>query len=213
MYYLSVYNNLCSSKCQLKEHWGKNSGLHRHHIIPRHTGGKDEDTNYTYLSPKEHIIAHFLLWKIYKNPNDLRSMKMLGAKLSYEQRRIVGVFCRDNNIGFHGASKEERTIWQRKGLESQQLSGSNNSFYYWSTPEGRKERAQLGGRASFVSENNPNFLYWASPEGRKERARLGGKAHKGKICVTNGAHRTRIKPELLEEYLSKGYKEGFTLFS
>ena len=79
-----VFINLCQSKKQLKESWGKGSGLHRHHIIPVHSGGTDEESNFTYLTVREHIIAHFLLWKIHRNPNDLRSMHMLGANLSSE---------------------------------------------------------------------------------------------------------------------------------
>ena len=69
--YLRIYNNLCYKKQFLFEKWQKGSGIHRHHIIPRHSGGLDENANYTYLSVREHVIAHFLLWKIYKNPNDL----------------------------------------------------------------------------------------------------------------------------------------------
>jgi len=48
---------------------------------------------------------------------------------------------------------------------------------------------------------------------RTEYAKLGGQSLKGMICVTNGIHRTRIKPHLLDEYVSNGYRLGFTLFS
>lgn len=77
--YRKIYNNLCQKGCQLKEHYGPGLGLHRHRILPGHSGGTYEESNCTYLTPREHIIAHFLLWKLYKNPNDLRSMNMLGG--------------------------------------------------------------------------------------------------------------------------------------
>ena len=70
MFYISVYNNLCSSRSKLKDSWGYKSGLHRHHIIPRHVGGLDEEINFTYLTPREHVIAHFLLWKIYQRSEE-----------------------------------------------------------------------------------------------------------------------------------------------
>ena len=69
--------------------YGPKSGIHKHHIIPKHRGGKDTVDNFTYLTVREHIIAHFLLWKIHGSPNDLRSMHMLGANLTPKQRKIL----------------------------------------------------------------------------------------------------------------------------
>lgn len=208
-----IYNKLCESRKDLKEQWIPGSGIHRHHILPKHNGGEDEESNYTYLTIREHIIAHYLLWRIYRNVNDLRSMKMLGAKLTPFQRKMTGEFCRDNKLGIYGATPEERGEWAKLGIESQKQSGRTDTFYWWSTKEGRKERARLGGKASIKSGNNPIFAYWASNEGRQERASRGGKAIKGMIWVTNGEHRTRIRPDKLEEYLANGYIKGFTIFS
>jgi hypothetical protein len=172
-------------------------------------GGTDEDCNLTYLSIREHIIAHYLLWKIYKNPNDLRSMKMLGANLSPQHRKITGEFCRDNNIGIFSIPTNERKEWTIKGMESQKqdyLTNQTKNFYYWSTEEGRKERASLGGK----KRGSKEFTYWASDEGRKERASRGGKAHKGKKVMhlpgTKGWK--RIPPEEINTKLNEGWKFG-----
>jgi len=210
--YSKIYHNICQRGCQLEEQWKPGSNIHRHHIIPKHMNGTDDISNFTYLTIREHIIAHFLLWKIYGKINDLRAMHMLGAKLTSEQRRLTGEWCRDNKIGFHNASKEERRKWQKRGIKTQKESGKENTFYWWSTKKGRKKRASMGGKASIVSPNNP-WSYWASEEGRKKRASMGGKAMKGLICVSNGVHRTRIKSERLNEYLQKGYHRGFKLSS
>jgi len=172
-------------------------------------GGTDEDCNLTYLNVREHIIAHYLLWKIYKNPNDLRSMKMLGANLSPYQRKITGEFCRDNQIGIFSIPIEERREWNIKGIETQKRDYLNNktkNFYYWSTEEGRKERASLGGKKRASKE----FSYWASNEGRKKRASLGGKSHKGKRVMhlpgTKGWK--RIPPEEVNIKINEGWKFG-----
>jgi hypothetical protein len=206
--YSRIYSNLCSKGKLLKEHYVKGSNLHRHHIIPRHTGGLDEDDNYTYLTVREHIIAHFLLWKIHKNVNDLRSMYMLGANLTYEQRRIVGLWCKENKIGWF--CPEVQKIARKNAMKKQKEMNSKQTFYYWSTPDGRKERASLGGKASILSGNNHEWAYWASEEGRLERASLGGKSHKGKRCMYKPGDNSfkRVKPEDIDTYLKNGYIFG-----
>ena len=126
--YHNIYYNLCESRKQLKYKWVKDSGLHRHHIIPVHSGGTDDEVNFTYLTIREHIIAHFLLWKMNNNPNDLRSMKMLGANITPTQRKIIGEYCRDNNIGFFGASKEQKFLWRKKS--HQPIYSTINIFWF-----------------------------------------------------------------------------------
>jgi len=191
--YEKIYHSLCNTGKQRENLYKPKSGLHKHRINPGHQGGLYEEANITFLIVREHIIAHFLLWKMNKHPNDLRSMKMLGAKLSPRQRQITGEWCRDNKIGFHGASSEQRKEWAQRGIESQKNSGDKNTFYYWSTPEGRKERASLGGLASMKSPNS-KWVYWASIEGRTKRAKMGAAAS-GKKPVTNGSITKKFKTD------------------
>lgn len=204
-----IYYNICESNRSRKDSYKKYSGLHEHHITPKHMGGDNSEENLTYLNVREHIIAHYLLWKIYKNPNDLRSMKMLGANITPQHRKIIGEFCRDNQIGFFSTPVEERKDWRLKGIEIQKqeyLINNTKNFYYWSTEEGRKERASIGGKQRASTE----FNYWASNEGRKTRASLGGKAHKGKKVMylpgTKGWK--RISPEEVDIKLNEGWKFG-----
>lgn len=211
--YIKIYNNLCSSKKHLKESHTKGSNIHKHHIIPKHMGGLDEESNYTYLTCREHIIAHFLLWKIHKNPNDLRAMKMLGANLTSCQRRIIGLWCKENEIGWHNSSIRKQA--QMMGLETQKQKDSKGTFYYWSTEKGRKERASMGGHASLLSGNNPTFQYWMSNEGRKKRASMGAEAHRGKRCMYKIGDKTfrRVKPEDVQTFLNEGYIFGSPIFT
>lgn len=209
--YQRIYDNLCIRGKDRKHQYGYNSGLHRHRIIPGHQNGTYDDNNCTYLTPREHVIAHFLLWKLNQNPQDLRSMHMLSAKLTLKQRRIVGVWCYENGIGLHNKKWDAyRDEWNRKGILSQKASGKKDTFYYWSTPEGRKERASLGGKASWVSGNNKKFAYWASPEGRKLRSSRGGLAMKGRIAMhrPNESSFKRINPEDVNKFLDMGYVFG-----
>ena len=69
--YNTLYDNLVESRKCLKEQWRPiGSGLDRHHIIPRHAGGTDEEDNFSYLTHREHIAAHWLLWKIHGRDGD-----------------------------------------------------------------------------------------------------------------------------------------------
>lgn len=74
MNYSKIYNNLVSS-CLYKRgvcrslHSAKEKckglGFHIHHIKPRCIGGSDKGINLVILTPREHFIAHWLLWKIH----------------------------------------------------------------------------------------------------------------------------------------------------
>jgi hypothetical protein len=76
--YTRIYNNLVSSHRSLKEEWKPiGSGLERHRIIPRHQGGTYEESNCTYLTHHQHIIAHWLLWKINGHEEDLMAWRYM----------------------------------------------------------------------------------------------------------------------------------------
>lgn len=201
-FYERLYYSLCRERSQLKEMYRYGSGLHRHRIVPGHMGGEYTDDNISYLSVREHVIAHYLLWKIYRSPNDLRSMKMLGANLSHSQRVIVGKWCHENKIGFHNFSDEHFIEWRARGLDTQRRNyeehGNTNSFYYWSTEEGRQQRSSMGGKASWEYQkkhrNGLPFCISLDPEERRKNAEKGAK-HSGKFPVTDGIVCKKLKTE------------------
>lgn len=45
----------------------------RHHVLPRAMGGNEDPANLVDLTPKQHFIAHYLLWKAYRNRAMARS--------------------------------------------------------------------------------------------------------------------------------------------
>tara|TARA_R110000868_G_scaffold98582_1_gene271401 strand:- start:303 stop:1109 length:807 start_codon:yes stop_codon:yes gene_type:complete len=205
-FYSNVYYKLCESRKTQKINYKKGSDLHRHHIKPTHSGGTDEDSNLTYLTIEEHRISHFLLWKIGGQINDLRSMNMLGANLSHHYRHLIGKWCFENKIGIYSdkIDKKEKWKWRRKGIEKQiELKiGIHN-------PENFVKYATIGAKASIRSPNNP-WHYWASPEGRRERASLGGKTNIDKKAMYKPGDKTftRVRKEDILEYQNKGYILG-----
>lgn len=65
MNYKRIYDDLILSakeRCLLPE-----IQFETHHIIPVSMGGSNKKDNLVDLTPREHLIAHMLLWKIYRN--------------------------------------------------------------------------------------------------------------------------------------------------
>jgi hypothetical protein len=100
--YTAIHNNLINSRKHLKEEWKPvGSGLERHHIKPRHIGGLDEETNYTYLTHREHIIAHWLLWKLYGRSEDRIAYLVMNG--------------RDIKVGYHSEETRRKMSEAKKG--------------------------------------------------------------------------------------------------
>jgi hypothetical protein len=82
--YKKIYDKLVASRFHLAAEWKNNETLYRHRIKPGHQGGEYTDSNCTYLTLREHIIAHFLLWKINGHLGDYRAYKcMSGVKIPF----------------------------------------------------------------------------------------------------------------------------------
>lgn len=67
MDYQKHYNLLIQTR--QKENRIKGQGIYyeSHHIIPKGLGGSNNKDNLVLLTPREHFIAHWLLYRIYKN--------------------------------------------------------------------------------------------------------------------------------------------------
>jgi len=65
MNYIWHYHSLIETRRDRVKEYGVY--YERHHIIMKSMGGGDEDTNLVFLTAREHFIAHWLLWRIYRN--------------------------------------------------------------------------------------------------------------------------------------------------
>ena len=164
-------------------------GCHKHRILQGYKGGTYDDTNVLYLTQKEHSLIHFILWKINQDSRDKRAYKMIGkgpSGLSHEDRVEHGLMCTKDKIGFHGVSNDIKNVWRNKGRETQRIKvveNNDKNWYYWSTKEGRKERASLGGKASYGK--NKAFIDQQSSFKDKTKASEAAK-RSAKKPVTNG---------------------------
>jgi len=65
MDYKKHYDKLIETRT--KRIINKNEYYEEHHIIPKSLGGTDSKNNLIFLTAREHFIAHWLLWRIYRN--------------------------------------------------------------------------------------------------------------------------------------------------
>ena len=131
--YKEIYSKLVASRSHLITEWKNNKTLYRHRIKPGHQGGEYIDGNCTYLTLREHIIAHYLLWKINGHLGDYRAYKFMsgveipftehseytkqkmsgthkGVPLSKEHRMRISNGQRGRIGGFNGKNHTKETI-------------------------------------------------------------------------------------------------------
>jgi hypothetical protein len=96
MDYIKHYNGLMSTRLLLKEerHKKRKNGeyFEGHHIIPKSKGGTGisskglKNKNIVYLTAREHFLAHWLLWRIYRDRSSALSFhKMLSCNKNQER--------------------------------------------------------------------------------------------------------------------------------
>jgi len=82
MNYLTHYLNLCNTRKLLDRKKTIETYFESHHIVPKSLGGIDDPSNLVLLTPKEHFIAHLLLFKHYKSVGGEGLRKMAFAFVS-----------------------------------------------------------------------------------------------------------------------------------
>lgn len=102
MNYLKHYNLLIETRKKLNRQKSKGDFLEKHHIIPKSMGGTDEDSNLVLLTGREHFLAHWLLWRHYRDRKTAamfnamnrtgRGQKRITSSRGYEEAKKAGSF-------------------------------------------------------------------------------------------------------------------------
>ena len=118
MDYKVVYDNLIStrkSRAPLDTQY-----YEKHHILPKSKGGSNSKDNLINLTPREHFLAHWLLWKIYKDSstrtafhmmrNSRKNMKRILTSKQYEiARNVIYEKITNGNHHFIGGKIQKET--------------------------------------------------------------------------------------------------------
>ena len=205
--YKRIHDNLINSRKHLKEHWKPtNSGLERHRIIPAHQGGTYKESNCTYLSHREHIIAHWLLWKIYGNASDrvawqmMKGMQvyppMLGKTHSEETRRKMSEAQKGENNHMYGKKLSKET--RRKMSEAQK--GENNHMYGKKLSKETRRKMSEAHKGKGLGNRSGGMLGKTHSE---ETRRKMSEAHKG---LKHKPHSEETRRKMSEAKMGKKRK-------
>lgn len=161
-----------------------------HHILPKSLGGSNDKDNLIALTPRQHYIAHWMLWKIH------------GGKMS-------------NAFFFMNNHKSYKKMYSR-GYEKlrdesvKNLSGKNAAWYGKKFPKEMREK-QSNARKLFLQKDG--VLDSIRQQIKKVRPsaddyKKSSKTMSQLIWVNDGIRSYRLKPEVAEEKLSNGFMRG-----
>lgn len=126
-----------------------------HHILPRSMGGSNDPENLVMLTAREHFLAHWLLWRIFKNRQTAfafhamkfnkrkKEYEFLSSRLYAEAREASNFATKEMHKSGKYAYTEERKMKLRNnpnslwGKEAQ--SKSSRAKWKKYTPEERSE--------------------------------------------------------------------------
>jgi hypothetical protein len=145
---------LCQSKT-----YAEGTILERHHILPKHAGGDNGESNIILLSVKDHITAHWLRWQVLNSIND-KTAYIFRVGTSEEKREVQLQRIKENVAGYKRDGKYMfDSAWQRaQGLKGGSKGGSAGTKAQW---EARAKVGREFGRQTGKGNQSPetiNFL-------------------------------------------------------
>jgi len=137
--------------------------MHKHHIIPKHSGGSDDAENLVELSVEEHAEAHRLLYKKYGKRGDYLAWKGLEKQIGKEE-----IFIETSSIG--GLNNKGKLKSKSHKMNISESNKGQKS--HWLKGDTDKKKKNL----SKAMQNNTNSKNHSSPEYKKHQSQIMKKA-------------------------------------
>jgi len=211
--YSKIYNNLILKR----QNTAINEGyFETHHIVPKCAGGTNNKSNLIRLTPREHYIAHLLLYKMseyikYKCKLSYAIQCMNNFDVSNENIRsfsknyslVKTIFSKEMSIKMTG---EKNPFYNKKHSDESklkmrgprpQVSGSNNSMYNKNHTEESKLKMSINSKGKLLGAENP-----------AKRPEVREKLSQGKLGANNPNAKSWhvIDPEGNEYFFEGGIK-------
>ena len=123
-----------------------------HHIVPKYMGGSNDLYNLIVLTYRQHILAHLLLYRKYRNIEDLtayRLMKSLPEERKSIICKMIGARHKQSGHIYELGRKNAETNWineiktpeslRKGGLRSGQIAKKTGQIYTIRTEEGSRK--------------------------------------------------------------------------
>jgi hypothetical protein len=99
----------------------------KHHILPRYLGGDNSKLNLVYLEFREHILAHYILWRCYNNIEDKIAYKMMSGQT--EEGRILKQILAVSKSNESNKVKKIKELFQDKDKVKSIIEKRKNTRY------------------------------------------------------------------------------------
>lgn len=176
MNYLKIYNALIYDATHNPK---SDSYKEIHHIIPQCMAGDNSRENLIELTARQHYLAHWLLYKIYKTSSLVHAWHCMSRISAGQQNRTI------NSHLFQYCKLE------RKKYLSQQMSGSGNNFYgKRHTTESRKKMSDSQKGKSHTIETRKKMS--ASQAGKLKTVSHRQKIGRGGMIMLQNIHTKEI---------------------
>lgn len=162
MNYSKIYYKLIESRSQLDRTKKFGEPFEKHHIIPKSLGGSNNKSNLILLTPKEHFVAHRLLYKMHTGISK--------AKMAYALFRMCSI-----NHRQHRTISSKQYEYAKYQLTIS-CSGKNNPRY-GVNPFTDEKIQEISRRMC----GNKNPMYGKIPHNKGKRGSKLTEDHKEKI--------------------------------
>lgn len=97
-----IYKNLIDNAILEKRTKSTEIYYENHHIVPKHMGGDNSKDNLVLLTFREHVLAHYLLWRIHGYEGDKLMYSLRNLQTEEAQRLRVKLAVEANRNGGKG---------------------------------------------------------------------------------------------------------------
>jgi hypothetical protein len=138
-----IYKNLIDSAILEKRTKSTEIYYENHHIVPKHMGGDNSENNLVLLTFREHILAHYLLWRIHGYEGDKLMYSLRNLQTEEAQRLRVKLAVASNRNGGKGFQnwkgdkhpmKDPKKVQKMIKTKKEKYNGhviSNNAMEQW----------------------------------------------------------------------------------